>query len=313
MPGRPFSPMEPVRWASPFNSPHWVFQPKWDGVRLLAHLDGSDVRLFSKRGHERTSLYPELVAELSQRFQGRQAIFDAEAVVFTQDRPSFPRIMQRELAGNPWVIQAYVTALPVTYLVFDLLYLDGKEVIERPFIERQELLRNALESRESVVLTPGFPGHGLALFTAVRERGWEGVVAKLATSPYVPGGKSPYWRKVKVRLEQLCAVGGFTITSRGLGSLLLGAYQDGALRYIGRASSGLTETERETLADYLASTVRPDSPFTLPPHLPGLQVRWVEPTQAVRVEFAEWTEELRLRHPVIRSFPDLPLSECRLP
>lgn len=310
--GNPFKPMEPVRWPAPFDDPGWLFQPKWDGIRIVAHWDGKEARLFNKRGQECTARYPEIVAALPAALSGRTAILDGEMVVFYQGRPSFPRVMQRALARRPAVRAQAVAALPATYLVFDLVYLDGRELMPLGLEERLARLAQALAPAEPVVLTDSFPAQGRLLFAAVEERGWEGIVAKRRASPYRPG-KSAYWRKIKVRRRQLCAVGGFTVTGEGAGALLLGAYQEETFVYVGRAGSGLTAEHRRLLPDLLAPTETSQCPFVPAPRLRGLTVRWVRPTLTVLVEYAEWTEELHLRHPVIVRFTPEPVSACRLP
>lgn len=312
-PGQPVKPMEPVPWPTAFDGADWVFQPKWDGVRLQAHVEGGDVYLFSKRGQERTVRYPELVTALPDAVRSQRVILDGEVVVFHEGRPNFPRVMRREMATRPGVVRSLMTSHPVTYMVFDILYFDNGATIELELVARQRLLQQVLVARESVLITPGFPARGLALFEAVRERGWEGMVAKLTGSTYLPGVKSPSWRKIKIRRELLCTAGGYTLSDRGLGALLLGAYQDERLLYVGRAGSGLTEQDRSMLLTYLSRTVIECPPFVLAPHLPGMEVCWVDPSLVVRVEFSEWTADLRLRHPVVRGFTTGDVRQCQLP
>lgn len=310
--GCPIPSMEPVLWPHPFDDPAWIFQPKWDGVRIQAHVGSGQVRLFSKRGVDRTMQYPELVSQLSQSLETGTAILDGEAVVFWQDRPSFPRIMRRELAAKPDIVVQLVQSLPVTYLVFDMLYLQGRSLIDLPLEERQAILHQQVTPTESMLLTDSFPGHGRLLFNHMVERGWEGIVAKRLGSPY-RAGKNQDWRKVKVKQHQQCVVGGYTLTSRGLGSLLLGAYRQNDLVYVGRAGSGLSDRHIRLLLPQLKATTVTACPFRPKPALGRLALQWVEPTLTLEVEFTEWTESLQLRHPVIKGFTSDPPSVCQLP
>jgi bifunctional non-homologous end joining protein LigD len=302
--------MEPVRWPEPFDHPDWLFQPKWDGVRILAHIGGADLRLFNRRGKERAAQYPEIAAALKTAFRGKSGLLDGEMTVFREGRPSFPGVMQRELAVREKTIAALARSLPATYLVFDLVYLDGHNLLGRGLEERQEVLRGCLEWAEPVLFTESFD-RGTSLFAAVKERGWEGVVAKRRASSY-HFGRSPLWRKIKARRQQLCAVGGFTVTGRGLGTLLLGVWRERDLVYVGRAQARLSEDERRLLAGFLSEMVQPHCPFAPAPRLGRVGVRWVRPELSVLVEYTEWTEGLKLRHPVILGVSPEPASVCRL-
>ncbi|MGB9919506.1 MAG: non-homologous end-joining DNA ligase [Moorellales bacterium] len=305
-------PMEPISWPAPFDHPDWLFQPKWDGVRMLAYVRGREVRLINRRGRERTGHYPEIVEGIRAVFQGQDAVFDGEIVVFWEGRPSFPRVMRREAAAPGPPVAVLRLSLPATYMVFDLLHLDGRELINLELEARLELLYEHLVTADPVLLTDSFE-QGSSLFAAVEERGWEGIVAKRRGSPY-RFGKSPLWRKIKVRRRQPCVVGGFTVTSHEeLGSLLLGVWREEKLLYVGRAGSGLGRDEREALIRVLAETVQAECPFDPVPRTRGLVVRWVTPLLTVLVEYSEWTEGLHLRHPVVLGLNPVPVSACRLP
>jgi bifunctional non-homologous end joining protein LigD len=151
----------------------------------------------------------------------------------------------------------------------------------------------------------------VALFAAVRERGLEGIVAKAADSPYRPG-PSPLWRKVKVRRRLRCAVVGYTLRDGLLRSLLLGAHAGGRLAYVGAVSAGLSDALRRAFHGTLA-TLPPLQPLTREPAPPGAERRWVRPALAVEVEFAEFTADGRLRHPVLLGLVPDPPEACRLP
>lgn len=322
-------PMEPVPAAPPpppprlppaghpLTDPACAFQVKWDGVRMLAFLDGGRVRLQNRRLRDRTAAYPELAA-LPSLISARQAILDGEVIVLHEGRPSFPRVLQRERAGAPSA--RLMAALPASFAAFDLLYLDGEDLTGRPFWARQEILARRVSGEDPPLHVTRHYEDGLSLWRAVVEQGLEGVVAKVRQSPYVPGGRSRHWFKVKVRRRLECILGGYTLMGGGPlpGALLVGLYRDdpggsaGRLTYIGRVGSGLDEATRAALARRLSGLYRADPPFDPPPRPRGLACRWVEPLLTVLVDFAEWTEDLKLRAPSLAGFGRGEPRECRM-
>lgn len=301
----PVVPMEPRSYPRPFSSTEHAFQVKWDGVRIVAFVVAGRVRLQNRHLRDRTRQYPEMRV-LGEMLGNGTAILDGEMVVLLGGRPSFPRILERDFASDDDRIRRLAKKLPVLYAVFDLLYLDGADLRRRKWKERQELLAAAVREGDGVHLVESFPD-GEGLFAAVERHQLEGMVAKRLDSPYVPGKDSDYWLKVKRRQQGLFAIGGYTMSGKRLGAVLLGAYRDGGFYYVGRASSGLTETELAALRAHLEVIDRPA--FENPPA--GQGKRWVRPSLVAAVEFLEWTEDLKLRAPVIRGFSTLPPSECR--
>lgn len=294
----------------PLHSRDHAFQVKWDGVRMLAFVGGGVVRLQNRRLRDRTSVYPEF-AGLARLF-AREAILDGEVVVLHEGRPSFPRVLQRELAGRTARVSRLAASMPAVFACFDLLYLDGEDLSPRPWWFRQELLFGRAVEDDLFHLTRSFED-GAALFEAVSERGLEGVVAKGRSSPYVPGRRSRHWLKIKVRRRVHCAVGGYTLSGCGVGALLVGLYPaaGGGLVYIGRVGSGLDEALRGSLARELPRLARETPPFTNPPALRGHDVRWVDPHLTVEVAFSEWTEDLKLRAPSLTGFSRVEPEACR--
>lgn len=303
----PLRPMEPVRQAAPPAGAEWTAEVKWDGVRCLALVETGRVRLWSRRLRERTEQFPELQG-LAGQLAARQAVLDGELVVLRPDgRPTFPGILERDLVVGPGEARRRAALRPALLVAFDLLALDGRDLLSAPLRERQARLREVLNPGAVAVPIESFAGAGPALFQAVCQRELEGVVCKRLDAPYRPEEKSPLWVKVKRQLELTCLVGGYTITGGRPGALLLGAYDaEGRLRYLGRAGSGLRDEELRLIALELAPA---DCPFTPVPRVEAErfarrpdQVVWVRPQLGVRVRFAEWTEEGRLRHPVVRGF-----------
>lgn len=313
----------------PLTSPAHAFQLKWDGVRMLAFLADGRVRLQNRRLRDRTATYPELSA-LSGALRARQAILDGEVVVLREGRPCFPLVLRREQAAGAEAAARLASVLPAAFAAFDLLYLDGADLTGRPWWARQELLSNRLDSRGAVVRLTGSTDDGPALWDAVVSRGLEGVVAKDRASPYVPGRGSRHWLKVKPRRRLDCVVGGYTRSGGRVGALLLGLYgaagalptqragltratrAEAGLIYVGRVGTGFTEELRLGLAGHLPNLEMPRPAFANPPRLPGPDVRWVAPLLTVTVEFAEWTEDLKLRAPSLAGFSRAEPEACRL-
>lgn len=303
-------PMEPVPHKEPFDSPDHLFQVKWDGVRMLAFINHSTVRLQNRRLHERTLQYPEMQL-LPRLLSAFNAILDGEMVVFHQGKPSFPLVIKRDFATRDKQIAGLMELVPVTYMLFDILYINGKNITALPLAERQSILAESITPCTQVLVTDNFT-EGKALFTAVRDQGLEGIVAKAKDSPYLPGKKHSQWLKIKYRPRRLCVVGGYTKRGQVVNTLLLGAYDQGKLRYLGRVGSGLTQEEWQVITGFLENLRREKPPFANPPSTRKAIYYWVVPALTVLVEFTEWTEEIRLRQPAIVGFSTEHPEQCQL-
>lgn len=305
----PLQPMEPVIDYNLQNRSDFVYQLKWDGVRILCHVFQGEVRVWNKHRHQRTLQFPEL-QELSHHLRSSSAILDGEAVVLNNGRPSFPGIMRRDRCSSSGAIALLRRQFPVQYMIFDLLYIDGNSITNQSLAERR--------MRLEACLNPGGPFHlvenfsqGELLYQAVREQEFEGVVAKNTNSIYRPGKRHRDWLKYKNRRRCLAVVGGYWSSGQKVRSLLLGLFQDRRLFYIGRAGSGLKDRELAELGRELPKLKIPGSPFANLAAA-GRDVHFVKPLLVVRLEFAEWSEDLRLRSPVILGFSCHPPQECRL-
>lgn len=301
-------PMEPAAVREPFDDPAFLYQVKWDGVRLLAFSEGGTVHLQNRRLRLRDGFYPELDG-LPRLLKKDGVVLDGEVVAFAQGKPSFPLVLRREQVTSPARVRELLRSVPVTYLVFDLLYLGGEPLLKLPLHARQEKLACVLRPDGAIQLVESFP-LGSKLFAAVKEQGLEGIVAKRRDSPYLPGAKSRDWLKVKVRRRQLCLVGGYSVKGKRLQSLLVGAWRGADLIYLGRVGTGLKAQEWDLLAKALEELAVPECPFAGCPQSPSY--RWVRPVLPVWVEFSEWTEDLHLRAPSVVGFARAGPEECRL-
>ncbi|MBC7341533.1 MAG: hypothetical protein H5U02_03650 [Clostridia bacterium] len=319
----PIIPMEPLSHSHIFESKDHFFQVKWDGVRIIAWVEGKEIWLQNRKGHDRTQHYPEL-RSLPARLRGTEAVLDGEIVVLDSNgHPSFPRVLERDLVSRPHITTGVFPRWPITYIVFDILSWKGKLLTPQPLESRQEILQKALrvdktskwadknETPDNIIIIENF-ANGPSLFAAVREHHLEGVVAKNKSSPYLPGKKTRHWLKIKNRRRQLCLVVGYLTRNQLLSSLVLAAYHGKQLLYLGRAGTGLTEKQRQELGQLLPHLQTKTSPWTRPPRFPGLQAHWIDPPIVVLIEFLEWTSDLKLRSPVIIGFPNQDPGKCQV-
>ena len=301
MPGQ-VKPMLARPAALPTGDDQWAFEIKWDGVRALAYSEPGRIRFESRNGNDITVSYPEL-RPLNRALSSHRAILDGEIVAFDeQGRPSFPRLQSRMHVASESAARRRAKEVPVTFVAFDLLWLDGHALFEVPYAERRgRLMELGLEG--PAWRTPDHVvGNGEAVLEASLANGLEGVVAKKLDSRYEPGRRSPCWLKIKNVRHEDVVVGGW-VPGDGkrrerIGALLVGVEEDGVLRYAGKVGSGFTEAELDRLAKLLVQ--RPDSPFAPGATEPPRESVFAEPTRVAEVEFTEWTGDGMLRHPVYK-------------
>lgn len=283
----------------------WAFELKWDGMRVQARClhprtaagrgKASEVVLRSGSGRDVTSSFPELAALPAA--VGAEAVLDGEVVVFDGDRPSFGRLQHRMHVERP--TQALVSEHPIVYIVFDLLELDGRLLIDLPYETRRSVLTDLLDDGASWRVPPVVEGDGRALLDLADERGLEGVVAKRLTSRYEPGARTTDWLKIKVRRRQEFIVVGW-LPGQGkltgqMGSLLLAVWDGPRLRFAGAVGSGIAERDREQLMSKLVPAA--SCPLDEVPPLMK-HPTWTEPTLVAEVEYGSWPADGLLRHPV---------------
>jgi bifunctional non-homologous end joining protein LigD len=319
----------------PADDEEWGFEIKWDGVRAIAYWQPNQLRIESRNLNDVSARYPELRA-LGLQLGSREAMLDGEIVAFDeQGRPSFERLQRRMHVSSPGAIRRLASEEPVSYLIFDLLYLDGHTTMALPYRERRTLLEG-LELKGATWQTPAYhAGEGRELLAAAAEQRLEGVVAKRLASPYRPGKRTNEWLKIKNVNRQELVIGGW-LPGKGnragrLGALLMGYYEPGGLggerggdedeqghacqpsvlRYAGRVGTGFDDRELERLGSELAARARDSSPFsgTQPPR----EARFVEPELVAEIEFRQWTNDRILRHSVYKGLrEDKPAEEVQL-
>src|SRR5439155_3516986 len=234
-----YQPMLATLTDHPFSDPAWMFERKLDGERCLAFRTPAGVRLLSRNRLDLTERYPEVAGALTG-VAGRDVVLDGEIVALHRGQTSFERLQRRMQVARPQ--PALVRAVPVVYFVFDVLHAAGHDLLQVELRDRKLVLRRALDARGPVRLTPHRIGAGEAAYRAACAKGWEGVIAKLASSSYV-GRRSREWLKFKCVNEQEFVIGGWTEPKGarvGLGALLIGYFEGGELRYAGKVGTGFT-------------------------------------------------------------------------
>jgi bifunctional non-homologous end joining protein LigD len=307
-------PMKARLTDRPFSDPDWIFERKLDGIRAIVRRTADGATLTSRTGRNISSSYPELVEALEAE-PATDFVADGEIVAFEGSRTSFERLQGRMGIGDPRL--ARLTGIPVYLYLFDLLAFDGNDLTGLPLRERKRVLRRALSFHGPVRYTPHRNERGEELFRQACSRGWEGLIAKRASSPYVHG-RSGDWLKLKCSHQQELVIGGYTPprgSRKHFGALLVGYHENGELRYAGKVGTGFSEATLRSLAAKLEALRVDECPFSRD-GLPR-QAVWVEPTLVGEFAFSEWTRDGKLRHPrflglrddkpaaeVVRELPD---------
>jgi len=291
-----------------FDDPDWLYEIKLDGYRVEAVVNSRGVRLWTRNRIDAATYFPDLAGP-ADWISAREAIVDGEVVALDPEgRPDFSLLQDRtglrglEAATGrrspdaPRLTADERRAIPLAYMVFDLLHLDGSSLLDVPLEDRKRLLRRVMRPHPLVRYAAHVMGEGEAFVRAAADRGLEGVVAKRRASHYEPGKRSRDWLKIKLRREQELVVAGW-LPGKGsageLGSLIVAVNADGRLRHAGQVGSGFSATMRRQLLAALQPLRRDDSPLDPVPRLPA--PRWVEPRVVIRAEFAEWTTDGLLR------------------
>jgi len=285
------------------SGPQWVYEEKYDGIRAVAYRDGDRVRILSRTGQDLTAGFPGVVDAL-RGLPDRDSVLDGELVVFDANGLSRFQLLQR---------RGIDPRTRTVYVVFDCLRSEGRDLLRRPLEERRKRLLELIGRRAGpLMLSRRLPRNGEKALATARAKGWEGIIAKLASSPYEPGVRSRDWLKVKVRGESEFVIGGYTPPqgSRAeFGALLVGLYDHAKLRYTGKVGTGYTHETLRDLGSMLKRLHTDESPFDPPPRIAG--AIWVKPRLVAQLAYAEWTADGKLRQPAFLGLrTDKDPSEC---
>jgi bifunctional non-homologous end joining protein LigD len=285
-------PMLAVLSTLPPDPKPYSFEFKWDGVRAISYFDGKRLSMESRNLLDITPRYPELHA-ITRELDGRRAILDGEVVALDKDgRPSLPLLQQRMHVRDAGAVKLLMKRVPVYYMIFDILYLDGQVTMPLPFKKRREILESLMLSGESWRTSPAMEGEGKSMYETAVAHTMEGIVAKKLDSPYEPGRRSPNWLKIKIVQSQELVVGGWC-PEKGdnrsrIGCLLLGYYDKGQFRYAGSVGTGYTGAVHKQLVEKLQKIGRTNSPFV--DKVPKPNPIFVDPKLVVEVDYRRWPE-----------------------
>ena len=284
------SPMLATLMRKPFHQPGWIYEEKYDGYRILAYKESHRVTLVSRNGNDRTATYAS-VARAIQQLSLRTVLLDGEVVAF--DKRHISRFQLLQGGGSE-----------ATYAVFDCLYTSGRDLRSEPLTIRRAAAEAAIDEVKGLMISRRLPDDGLKAYALATKKGYEGLVAKDLSSPYIQG-RSSKWLKVKVHLEEEMVIGGFTEpegSRQYFGALLLGAYENGKLRYVGKVGTGFNENTLAALYRKFKALAQPKPPFVNPPR--EKRVTYLRPKLVAQISFQEWTSDRKLRQPVFLGLRD---------
>jgi bifunctional non-homologous end joining protein LigD len=289
----------------------WTFEPKYDGVRVLAYATASDVKLITRNGKDKAKQFPEIVSglkKLSSQVK-RPLVVDGEIVALLDGEPArFQELQSRMHVKNTHMIERHTSATPAALVLFDIL-MDGDEVLlHEPWSERRARLvkRVGKHVTPQLRITESVEGNGKKMLDQARKQGWEGIIAKRIDSRYEPGNRSKDWLKLKIEFRQEFVVGGYTEprnTREHIGAILLGYYDKERFIYAGHTGGGFTRQGLQEMYRRLKPLERKNSPFAETPKT-NEKAHWVEPKIVVEVKFSEWTADRRLRQPIFLGVRD---------
>ena len=282
-------PMLATLVEKPFDHQDWIFEVKWDGYRAIAEVRGDEVSLYSRNLISLNDKFLP-IAESLRKFRS-DCILDGEIVVVDdQGRHDFQKLQNYRKSGSGHLL----------YYAFDLLYLEGHDLMDLPLLRRKELLKRIITSGPKIKFSDHVTKEGVLFFNVVREKGLEGIVAKHSLSPYRPGRRSRQWQKIKTHLTQEGVIAGFTGPRGGrkyFGSLVLGAFEGNEFICIGHSGGGFGPKDLEEIYEKLRPLVQKGCPFKIKPKT-NTKVTWVKPELVCEVIFQGWTDEGIMRQPV---------------
>lgn len=298
-------PMEPILLKEIPNGDQWIHQIKWDGIRGISYVDDK-VNIITKNGNNHTEKFPEL-QQIKQNFKGNNAILDGEIVVFDElGKPSFSRVLARDRV-NISVNRDLYMQHPAKYIIFDILFLNGEDLRDKPYITRKSILTHCVNKSSSITITDDF-NDGEALFRLMEAQNLEGIVSKRVSSVYKEGKNHEDWFKIKLNKKILAVVGGISLKNNYPNALLIGVFRNHHFEYIGKVATGLKATDLQLLNNYVHQLEISDCPF--------INIKkqsdyiWIKPSITCWVRFMDWTSSGGLRHPILIGFSSCSIREA---
>lgn len=290
--GKFVAPMLLDEIEQPFNSKDYIYELKFDGVRTILHTGKNTFKLFGRRKTDFTNLYPEL-KEIQKSIK-HDCIFDGEIVTFVKGVPSFLKLQERTHAKKKEKIKSLVEQVPVVFMVFDILYLDGVDLTNKSLMERKKLL-DSFSDTETFIKVKYVEEKGKELFKKVKKMNFEGIVAKKKDSVYEIGERVESWIKIKNLKEEKFFVGGyFEKNENAVISLYLGEYRKNKFCFVGKVSMGKKQKLYEVIKN---ANVIKKSPFV---DFEEKECKYIKPTIEVTIAYLERTNTNHLRQPIFK-------------
>lgn len=289
----------------------WTFEPKYDGIRVLAFTTAADVKLITRNGKDKAAQFPEVVTALKKLAAQTKRAFlvDGEIVALIDGKPArFQKLQGRMAVKDPRMIERLSTSTPAGIALFDILVDGDDPLITKPWTDRRARLVKLVGKRTSPHLwvTESNQGDGKKMLELARRQGWEGIMAKRMDSRYEPGKRPHSWLKLKIEFREEFVVGGYTDPRNArehIGSLLLGYFDKNRFIYAGHSGGGFTREGLSDMHKRLKPLERKTSPFEETPKT-NEKAHWVKPEVVVEVKFSEWTADRRLRQPIFVGLRD---------
>ena len=283
----------------------WTFEPKYDGVRVLAFVTPGDVRLITRNGKDKAAQFPEVVDALDAIAVKKKKVFvlDGEIIALIDGKPGrFQELQSRMHVKESTMIARHRSSSPAALVLFDILAADDDVLLREPWSKRRARLLKEIgkSTGDQVRITESIEGDGDKMLALARKQGWEGIIAKKVDSTYEPGHRSRSWVKLKIEFRQEFVVGGFTEprnSRQHIGALLLGYYDGDRFIYVGHTGGGFTGAGLAEMYRKLAPLEQTKSPFAEVPKT-NERAHWVKPKVVVEVKFNEWTSDGKLRQPI---------------
>lgn len=311
--------MEPIRAMEVKDSSEYIHEIKWDGIRGLVYLQNNELKIYTKKGNDRTEFYPELNI-LNDELKAQDIILDGEIIVLDKEGlPSFYNSLIRETVKSKKNLKYYQNNYPINYIVFDILKYKDTLLTKNLLFERKQLLEQLLSSivnNSNIIRLSEVYSDGKELYQKMKQKNMEGIVSKKINSPYISGKKHDAWFKTKFTKKMLCIIGGIQWKGDKPNSLVLGVKTLGneKMNYVGKASLGLKESDLKLLKEYRNELIQDECPFLESSisslDLSGTELTWVNPSITCWINFLELSNDGHFRHPKIIGFTALPIEEA---
>ncbi|MDF2946268.1 MAG: ligase [Bacillales bacterium] len=309
---KPIIPFEPMSSDDVPQGKEWVSQIKWDGVRILTYFDGIEVRQFNRKLNERTKHFPELI-DVNSYCKAKSVILDGEVIALDQKgNPSFHEVMRRDGIRRMDRVSHVMQAVPVYYMIFDVIFYNGEWINNYPLDKRLDILSDIITPNKYAQTVP-VQQDSRSLFEVTKQHNLEGIVCKNLNSRYIIDGKTSDWQKVKNYKDLIGVVGGVTYRGDVVNSIYIGLYDDkGKFWYVGHVGTGkLSKADWKGLTKIIESLKVDSNPFINEPDKQK-NIQWLKPLITVKVQYIEWPEGHTLRQPSIQAFVNQDPKECKL-